>query len=167
MALVIEDNSRRAFWGRSAVLLGFSLLQRARGATSFFALFESARTVRLSHAVGTRRVSLVFASVALLTIAIGGERGRAHGMASGAGSIGSFGYAMVCLLVIDGGAGFGEDFGMTGFALIFYTLIVLAMRESHVAVLSLKQDRFRWGESGRELLNNDLIIVGRWVWCRG
>jgi hypothetical protein len=87
-------------------------------------------------------------------------------MAGRAGSVCSFRDAMICLFVIDGGAGLRKDFGVTGFALIFYTLVVLAVREGHVAVLGLKQDRFG-RHAGRELFNNDLIIVGRWRWDGG
>ncbi len=55
MAPVIEDNSRRAFCGRSAVLLGLSFLPRARGATSLFTPFESARPVLDAYGAGLSR----------------------------------------------------------------------------------------------------------------
>ena len=102
----------------------------------------------------------------LLAVAVGGEGRGAHRMAGRAGSVCSFRDAMICLFVIDGGAGLREDFGVTGFALIFYTLIVLAVREGYVAVLGLKQNRFR-RDARRKLFNNDLIIVGLRRWDRG
>ncbi len=56
---------------------------------------------------------------------------------------------------------------MTGVTLIFYTLVVLAVCEGHVAVFGFKKDRFGRGDGDRELLNNGLIIAGRWGWGRG
>jgi hypothetical protein len=105
--------------------------------------------------------------VTLLAVAVSGERSGSYGVASCAGSVRSFGDAMIRLFVIDRIARFGEGFSVTGVALIFYTLIVLPMRERDVAVLGVKQDRLRWGHGGRELLNNGLITVGRRYWNRG
>jgi hypothetical protein len=85
--------------------------------------------------------------VAFLAVAVGGKGGGAYGVAGAAGHVSCFGYAVVCLFVIDGLARFVEDFGVAGFALVLYALIVLAVSKRDVAVLGQKQYGFG-GDAG-------------------
>jgi hypothetical protein len=82
--------------------------------------------------------------VALLAVAVGGEGGCADGVAGAAGCVRGFGYSVVRLLVIDWFARLGEDFGVAGFALAFYALVVFAVGKGHIAVLCNKDYGLGW-----------------------
>jgi hypothetical protein len=55
MAMAVVTYSRRAFYNRSAAMLGFSLLPSARAAPSLFAPFESVKTVLDAFGAGLPR----------------------------------------------------------------------------------------------------------------
>jgi hypothetical protein len=93
----------------------------------------------------------IFVFVALLAIAIGGERSGANGMAESAGGVGRLGNAVIGFLVVDGLARLREELGVTGLAFSIYAGDVLGMCERHVAILGFKKDCFGRNSRGQRL----------------
>ena len=109
------------------------------------------------------RTLVVILNMTLLAVAVRRKGRSPHGMTSPAGHISSLGYSVIRLLVINRSPRLRKDFRMASFALILYSLIVLAMRKRDIAILGDEYDRLR-RHAGGKLFGDDLIIVGRGRW---